>query len=109
MWWPDMPSGGEEGEITPIVVINFPSEGAKVRRVMVDVTVVQSSRVRLLPWHHRARNDRTRRTGLHVKPLKLNELRRIVSDYLGYLHLMAYRHPSQKRMHQHKVKQGIEA
>jgi hypothetical protein len=38
---------------------------------------------------------------------ELNELRRIMSDYLGYLHLRAYRHPSQKRRHQHKVKQGI--
>jgi hypothetical protein len=34
-----------------------------------------------------------------------HELRIIVSDYLGYLHLRAYRHPSQKRMHEHKVKQ----
>jgi hypothetical protein len=85
MWWPGKPSGGEEGEITPIVLINFPSEGAKVRREMVDVMMIQGSRVRLVRRHHRARNERTRRTGSHVKPLKFNELRTIVSDYLGYL------------------------
>jgi hypothetical protein len=31
MWWPGMPSGGEEGEITSIVVINFRVRGKSLQ------------------------------------------------------------------------------
>jgi hypothetical protein len=44
---------------------------------------------------------------LSEKPWELNELGRIANDDLYSLHLMVYRHPSQSRMHGHKVKQDI--
>jgi hypothetical protein len=106
IYWPGIPSGLEEGGITPIVVRNYPNEGGQSPQGNSGRVLVQDSMVVLVRQHHRATNGYPHRTGPHLKPLKLNELRRTTNDYLCYLHLMAYRHPSQIRMHGDQSGQG---